>query len=234
MEAAPHQLTNVFLDAGEVRRTLLGAVTAAAGSFEPDELAYLAVTGKIELPFRDRLAWRLQRQPEHQDLVIAREWRRADLALLLGAELCALIEAKALYTFDVHSAANLKKYLGYVRADLAKANALADRTPAFALVLLTHVTGVIPVHLRAHVVKYSHGVAKLQGRTEAREAAVAILTRELSKVGGAAGTEHRSFDAGRVFGLDVGLDAWVVGPVFAASGSGGTRPERPSNSERHP
>ena len=74
---------------------------AAAASFAPGELAYLALTSKIERPLQDRLAWLLHtRLP---DLVVSREWRATDIAILsAGAESpLVLLEAKAMYSFDV-------------------------------------------------------------------------------------------------------------------------------------
>jgi hypothetical protein len=38
---------------------LVRALEASVRSFAPNELAYLALTSKVELPIRDRLAWSL-------------------------------------------------------------------------------------------------------------------------------------------------------------------------------
>ncbi len=70
--------------------------------FGADELAFLALTSKVELPVRDRLAYALfERLP---DRLVAREWKRVDLAVLARRPTpfpVMLLEAKALYTFDL-------------------------------------------------------------------------------------------------------------------------------------
>jgi hypothetical protein len=68
-------------------------------AFEPDELAYLALTSKPELQVRDRFTWRLLRSAH----VAGREWKRADLVLLNeDYEPRVFLEAKAAYTADFH------------------------------------------------------------------------------------------------------------------------------------
>lgn len=134
--------------------------------FQPDELAYLALTSKIELPVRDRLAFSLYRRLD--DLLIAREWKRVDLAVLAGdgetPEM--LLEAKALYTFDlIGDEAWTSRYPEKVTADLAALCArkdLTERTQLFALVLATHPTSQPSAQLK-QVAKYSKGVGKAIG-----------------------------------------------------------------------
>lgn len=61
------------------RQVLLDGLTAAAASFDPGELPYLALTSKAEHVVRDRLAWALSTGGYR----VAREWRaRGDLAVL--------------------------------------------------------------------------------------------------------------------------------------------------------
>lgn len=67
--------------------------------FQENELAYLALTGKVENPFRDRLAFKLHRNLS-PEVVVAKEWRRVDIAILRSEVPLALIELKAMYTFD--------------------------------------------------------------------------------------------------------------------------------------
>ena len=73
----------------------------AAKTFAPGELAYLALTSKIDRPLQDRLAWSLRTQLPA--LVVSREWRNTDIAVLSadGRSPMVLLEAKARYSFDV-------------------------------------------------------------------------------------------------------------------------------------
>lgn len=52
----------------------------AAESFAPGELAYLALTSKIERPLQNRLAWSLHTQLPGR--VVSREWRSTEIARL--------------------------------------------------------------------------------------------------------------------------------------------------------
>lgn len=83
-----------------LRRSAQGRARSHRGPVAADELAFLALTSKIELPIRDRLAYTLfRRLPE---LLVTREWRPVDLAVLSpdGKTPVLLLEAKALYTFN--------------------------------------------------------------------------------------------------------------------------------------
>lgn len=65
----------------------------------PDDLAFLALTGKAELQIRDFLAlWCQRNLPE---VTVAREWRRHDLALLGETDPVAVIEGKLWASFNV-------------------------------------------------------------------------------------------------------------------------------------
>ena len=77
------------------------ALDEIGDTFEENELAYLAVTSKIEHPFRDRLSFLLHKRYEAEGYLVAREWKRIDMAILNHeGEPLILIELKAMYTFD--------------------------------------------------------------------------------------------------------------------------------------
>ncbi|GEO93582.1 hypothetical protein [Kocuria flava] len=202
---------------------LARALEGAASSFAPGELAYLALTSKVELPLRDRLAWSLY--TSRPDLVIAREWhrkgKRIDLALLnRGATPIALVEAKALYSFDVVTPdrANVRKYTRMVEADMAKAFKLLDghSAPVFALVLITHPMGVPPD--LGGVIKYRPGIETALTRAtqgDIRTGAWATLSSALEPMGPAV---YGSLMAGKAFGVEVIVDYWIVGPTVDRRG----------------
>ena len=82
-----------------MRGELEKALSNVGRDFEEDQLAFLALTSKPELQIRDALAWRLHRALP--DLIVSREWRRTDLAVLDRAgNPLMLLEAKAMATFD--------------------------------------------------------------------------------------------------------------------------------------
>ena len=84
---------------GPTKDVLLQGLADAGTSFERGELAYLAVTSKVELPVRDRFAWELHRRLEDRSLLVAREWRRVDLAVVREGDAVVVIESTALYAF---------------------------------------------------------------------------------------------------------------------------------------
>lgn len=112
---------------------------------DTDELAYFALTSKPEAQIRDRLAYRLHLQLTDRDLIVAREWKRTDLAILDGAEKpLALVEAKALLSADMLYDRRVEKWRARVRADLDKASECAQEARApdaeiYALVVATNV-----------------------------------------------------------------------------------------------
>jgi hypothetical protein len=202
----------------DLRETLAHHLRGIGGSFDDGELAYLASTSKIEAAVRDKLAWRLHQQLG-QDVVVSREWplggrKRADVALLRDSIPWAVVEFKALYAFDVHIEKKRGEYRERVRTDLARAAEWAPQADAYAVVLTTHVAGTIRPDL-ARVVKYATGVGRALtqlGTADAvRSKALDIWGQELATLG--APVEAIELDHGAAWGLDIVLDAWLVGPV---------------------
>lgn len=62
--------------------TTLGEHYESNATSDPSELAYLALTAKLELVIRDKLAYRLQKDEALKSLVVRREWKKVDLAIL--------------------------------------------------------------------------------------------------------------------------------------------------------
>jgi hypothetical protein len=111
-----------------------------------NELAYLALTSKIEIPIRNKWAYLLHKKLG-EDFVVSREWRRADLAILESVPVSkktkilvprCLIELKAMYTFEGLPKENkntkedpskimedLRKYFVYMTEDIRKSKVLA-------------------------------------------------------------------------------------------------------------
>jgi hypothetical protein len=196
---------------------LVQALEAAAHSFAPDELAYLALTSKVELPIRDRLAWVLHTALPGK--IVAREWRRTDLAVLdsSGTVPLALIEAKALYSFDVASSAGrgTAYFPGLVSGDITKARKLSreiGQDPAvFALVFVTHPMGE-PPNL-PNIIKYVsaiRGSARYGSPAKVRDLAAKHLGQALERLGP---VRNGQMDAGSAFGTPTAVDYWIVGPV---------------------
>lgn len=72
----------------------------ALSSTDPNDLAYLAVTGKIELPVRDALGALITRK--YPELTAAREYQRRDLVVLQDGVPLAVIEGKLWISFEAN------------------------------------------------------------------------------------------------------------------------------------
>lgn len=114
------------------------------------ELAYLAMTSKVELPLRDKLAYILHKNVA-ANFFVAREWDRIDVAILDShyTPHC-LIEFKATNTqngyggIDRGEITHIKKHLKSLLKDLI---AIEDRcNQVFGIFVGTHPTEVIQLN----------------------------------------------------------------------------------------
>lgn len=201
-------------EAPEVTKSLFEAVSTVEELFAPNELAYLALTSKAELPIRDRLAWKLQEELG-EPYVVSREWRRADVAVLRGDLPLLQVEAKAMYAFDVLSAKSRAKYLAKLTSDGLKMASLAPDSDAYLLALITQVDGAMATHLRKHVVKYSSGIRSAT-RKNGNAATVMSMSRHLWEADLAQFTSpflRATLDGGVMWGMRVEIDAYLIGPL---------------------
>jgi hypothetical protein len=212
-------MASAGLDFGSVLRVELARIERL---FAADELAFLALTSKIELPIRDRLAYALfRRVPE---LRVTREWRRVDLAVLSPdgkSPPVLLLEAKALYTFDlVGEDAWVRRYPEMVQRDLEKLRLTKDlpsEAQLFSLILATHPTASINPGLQ-QVAKYSPGVSKAVAALGDADAVAHEADRTLrSHLGHLGAIHHDEINAGEAYGVPLAIHYWLVGPVDHSS-----------------
>ncbi|TDO34738.1 hypothetical protein EV643_12698 [Kribbella sp. VKM Ac-2527] len=202
-------------DDHDITWALESALSSLSEAYEQNELAYLALTSKAELPIRDRLAWRLQ-TALGAPYVVSREWRRADIALLRGDEPLVQVEAKAMYAFDVLSAKSRTKFLAKLASDGLKMVALVPSGAALLLALITHVDGSIAPHLRRNVVKYSSGIRAALASEDGDAALVGSRARQMWEadlVQFDAPWRRFQIDGGCQWGLSVSVDAYLIGPL---------------------
>ena len=113
--------------------------------FDKGELAYLLLTSKIELPFRDKLAFQLQKK--NKNLFISREWsngkgKKIDIAILDKEKIpLVLIELTAMYTFDAGYRVMKKGYKKkLLETDLEKMKGVSKQKNNFLILLATDPT----------------------------------------------------------------------------------------------
>ena len=186
--------------------------------FMPNELAYLALTSKVEHPIRDRLAFSLHSDAKLcNKYLIAREWKRFDLAIIgSGNEPAALVELKAMYTFDMFAPKAALQYPGKINSDREKTfNYISKHelpnTEGYTLLLATHIDGDIQDE-HVGIVKYAKGIRKF-GSTD--------MAQVLKKVESHFSMHKQSCKgkivAGNAFGYKVSILYWLHGPNKSAA-----------------
>lgn len=198
-----------------IEEQIATALSRVGQTFAVNELAYLALTSKVEAPIRDKLAFGLHEQIGDQYLV-AREWDRVDLAVLSPDQTpLALLELKAMYSFD-----DAARYCRITEEDEQKTRAFSPHSGAvYSLLLATHVGDAVPRSLR-RIVKYDGDINRaLRRHGGAGTVRDALLERMDAALSGrnlvASGTMH----GGTVHGLPVDVAYWLArdaGPLPAA------------------
>ncbi len=123
------------------------ALCRMGDAFESDFLGYAALAGKIETELCTSLAWCVRRLSNTSKIKVVCEWRppndscRIDLAVLLGSEPCALIEAKQWRSFNFASwsgGRGQKNPLKKTGEDIEKLRALEIGCDCFILSFCVH------------------------------------------------------------------------------------------------
>lgn len=185
--------------------------------FHLNELAYLALTQKVEHAVRDRLAYALFRLWETDpSILVCREWCRCDLAVLQTSNKRTLpkllIEAKAVGSADIIKTGARWNFPECIEKDLWKLHELAIKKGdinippfSFALVIVTHPHGPAAVafspaikyyKLSSRWAKLSHDFAKIDSRLDE-------FMGRLEKIYSCV------LDAGKAFGTDVSIILWL-------------------------
>lgn len=177
--------------------------------FEYGELAFLAATSKIEAQIRDRLSWRLQCLLP--GLYVVREWKRTDIAILNGAAPIALIELKAMYTWDA-TLDNHQQYIEALRSDEQKALRLATpETAIYTILLASNPKPVAPPPLHEFV-KYRSGIEKALRHSTAEDVAAStinIVKKDFCEEKRRLLLQEVARGDGHWFGLEVDVLVWL-------------------------
>jgi hypothetical protein len=199
---------------------IVDALKNVHASFRPNELAYLAVTSKVENPLRDRIAYALHAQFGEESLV-HREWKdpnnkKADIAITdMRNRVQCLIECKA------HSAPTYEK--GYSRLaleDLQKMyNSSEDDTELYFIFFLNHVysSGKIEEQFQ-RAIKYwdllNNALGKYDYAPDMTEHIEEHWKRHMNDIGLDI-TKSQSFriESGTYYNMQVYVHAHLYGPV---------------------
>ena len=141
------------------------------------DLAFLCLTSKIELNFRDRIAVSLF-QKYSENYKISREYKRCDLAILDNENnLVLIIEFKACYSFDFIKKNKSEEYIKAIEKDMKKSQTNFPGTPMYSVLFITHPK--LPILSdQINIIKYRGGINKhLKDHTE-----IAIKSNAVSKL----------------------------------------------------
>lgn len=194
------------------RRFLLAELEVVAKSFRKNELAYLSMTGGIENPIRDRLAWSLHSHL-YETTDVIREWKRRDIALFpvkKPKEPSAIIELKSMSLGG-------NRYLQLVD-DLEAARCVLGaprniKRLGLLLVTFTH----DPTTTRHRHIAKNFGMRNrphMTGRpsTAVRGNARSQLRDDLKDLDFAV-TGPRPLEGGRAFCIRLTVDCWALEPT---------------------
>ncbi len=211
-----------------IEEALKKSLSSLAGSFKKDELAYLALTSKIELPLRDRWAFSLYERLFPLDYIVAREWEpqiktlpgkkrpRIDMAILNRKQQpIALVEIKAMYSFDAFG--GLQKYLERIKNDKKKLINVNGETKAasslYVVLFATHPQCEIPEEYRREekTIKYWENINK----EIERQGNVELLKKKVQKnisdgLEDIIVNDKYELEAGSAFGVKTSVLYWIM------------------------
>ena len=189
---------------------IISALSGVRKNWDRDELADLAMTSKIEFPFRDKLAYELYKNLGMEPKV-AREWRKTDIAILGNGSPITLIELKALFTAELTTDIGLRDYVERVEKDLVKARGLTASGEVYAILLATHPTSRYPNQLKG-VAKYYFGVnrAFTSNNEDQLDIRVKADKRLRRRIGDSRIADFGSLDGGKAFGVGVDVLYWLI------------------------
>lgn len=188
-------------------RKISEALKEISKSFEKNELAYLSLTSKIENPVRDRLAYRLHSDFRNVSTIAAREWKRRDLVILKNGSPKAIIEMKAMYTFDAAKNREISGFHQKLIEDMAKAN-MYNGVEVYGLLLATHPQETLNKDYK-YTVKYLGGINSALKRSSHD-----ILLERAKKNIGCAFKNCETVASGKLtggtaFGVPVSVHYWL-------------------------
>lgn len=197
-------------------QSLIESLDEIESAFQADELAYLALTQKVEHAIRDKFAFKLHKKmsTESPELLVCREWLRSDLAILRNDKPALILEAKAVYSFDIVKKGAQHSFPEMVSADLEKAAAWAPFAPpdapleTFALVIATH-PHTAPGAQYHQAVKYYGGVSRYAIETNNYETVCAVMNQKMAHV---KQLHCCQVAAGNAFGVQVSIFLWLYKP----------------------
>jgi len=189
----------------------------AMRAFDKDELAYLGLTGKIEIPIRDKLAFMLFRSLG-PDAIVCREWERCDIAVLDPAgRPDHIVEMTAAITADADRG-NLW-WGSKMSEELENRSKRFPGIPIHQVLVTTHIRRLQAQGKALYALKYPDQVvgqliAKRMNDGPIIESHRKAVAEHVARLGGGLRLDE-TFDVGQAYDAPMSVHAayWVVEPA---------------------
>ena len=202
----------------QLTKQVVNSLESLKSAFLQNELAYLALTQKVEHAFRDKLAFELHnRLKGDKESLVCREWCRTDLAVIRDSQPLLLLEAKAIYTFDIMKGGSQHPFPSQLQEDIEKSKVWQSdgknsTLEILALLIATHPHDP-PSAAYREAVKYYGGVVKYATEGITLEAASEQVHQRVQLP-----LVHQGVVAGgQAFGIDVSVAYWLFSGSLGVS-----------------
>lgn len=197
-------------------------ISNISSKFQDNELAYLALTSKIELPLRDRIAFELHKKYSDTHL-ICREWKskenkssnRIDIAIVDKRNLkpLCLIELKAQSVVRYE-----KEYTTHLINDLIKIRNLSkdDNVELYYIYFNNSINCENEFEEKFHnSIKYISSINNsIKGKNCFADNCISIWDKHLSNANLRKDKSmHLSIDAGKYYNRNISIETFIFGPV---------------------
>ena len=181
-------------------------------TYQKDELAYLALTSKIENPLRDKIAFELQKELK-ENIIVCREWTnnrknksKADIAILdINGKPECIIEFKA------HSSiSGIGQWSNSLIKDIQKNQKLYNQIEMI-FVLFANFVNEIPKNevFNNHSIKYYDSISKSVDRKVTLEKQKETWGKSLTKRNVISDSTNYILDAGKYQDIKVQVNTFI-------------------------
>ena len=192
----------------------LNTIISNIGStFKDDELAFLAVTSKIELPLRDKIAFELQNK--YSNKIICREWtnsqtgKRTDLAILNNEG-----EVECVIEFKAHSdMINIRQYVASMKNDIEKSLLIPNNPEVYFVIFINYISQLPTVEHLDNAIKYNKSIQKAIDLSYDRDKIINDWNDALNDNNIENKYDEVEIEGGKYFNSDVSVISLIHGPL---------------------
>jgi len=196
-------------------KEIIDIISKIGNKFQPNELAYLALTSKIENPLRDKIAFEFHKR-HSEKYIISREWtdksktkKRTDLAILdINGKIECIIEFKA------HSdMKGIAQWGREMKKDIKK-SLLIENVKEIYFILFGNFIKALPKNQKLDCsIKYYSGLKKAIRKGFSKKDMINKWDNSLKK-NNIQSSDYKliEIDAGKFYDVDVKIITFIHGP----------------------